>query len=140
MRKNIHFDFWGCSSKKVHFSVKPCAFFFLFRREKTLHSYRFFTALLHYGFFSPPRQSIITDFILDFFINRRAKGLRVCVVWMSTCVCPFFNNVLSICSLGMAISLSPPPTKTHNADPKGERISHQLVARRSPPASSQSMQ
>lgn len=45
---------------------------------------------------------------------------------MSTCVSPFFNNVLSVWALGMAISLTLP--KSHNADPLGGRISHRLVA------------
>lgn len=38
----------------------------------------------------------------------------------------FFNNVLSIWALGMAISLTLP--KPHNTDPLGGRISHQPVA------------
>lgn len=32
------------------FFCQPCAFFF-YSGGTTLHSYRFFTALLHYGFF-----------------------------------------------------------------------------------------
>lgn len=46
---------------------------------------------------------------------------------MCVCVCvTFFNNVLSIWALGMAISLTLP--KSHNTGPLGGRISHQPVA------------
>ena len=79
-----------------------------------------------------------------FFITGRAKGVCVCVSSCSyecvlagldehLCVCAtFFNNVLSIWALGMAISLTLP--KSHNADPLGGRISHQWPAAESPRA------
>lgn len=94
-----------------------------------------------------------------FFITCRAKG--VCVSLCSTyecvhvnasrrvhggldehlcvCVCvTFFNNVLSIWALGTAISQTLP--KSHNTDPLGGRISHQLVAESPERQKSQRMQ
>lgn len=69
------------------FFCQPSAFSFC-SRGMAVHSYRFFTALLHYGFFPPPRHSIIMHFILRlFFITCRAKGVCVCVcVCMSPCI------------------------------------------------------
>lgn len=82
------------------------------------------------------------------FITFRAKGVCACVSsCRHECMCDcfkeyvcvrvcadvdehlcvtFFNNVLPVWALGMAISLTLP--KSHNADPLGGRISHQLVA------------